>query len=243
MQMQRVIDKSDSLNIDTQYVYSASGVEIKGGYKLSISAKLPDGKVLSSSTQVPSEFEVVMSYPFEGGFSSKISRFLWGNALTFSWKTTSMGHLYFPKFEIFYSDSADGMVKSAKIPEKYINREGNWTAMYPSAQYIKSVSFDYDAVDSVMANLARKDPERKIQFYYLQAGIIEYDAALSNYYSSLYGKLDRFSIRLDDAVYSNISGGIGVFGVGCISKTRQIEFRDDYLESFGYKYVEHSRGR
>jgi hypothetical protein len=35
---------------------------------------------------------------------------------------------------------------------------------------------------------------------------------LAAYYSSLNGFLDEYSVRLDEQVYSNINGGIGIFG-------------------------------
>lgn len=234
----RIIDKSDSLNIDTQYVYSAVGVVIKGNDKIAISAKLPNGKILSSQTQVPVEFEVKLSYPFTEGFSSQIDRFLWGNSLTFSWKTLSYGHLYFPKLEIVYYDAINKKYCFKEVASKYISRNGSTEPYYPAYQLTKSVSFDYDAVDSAMTVIAKSDPERKNEIYYLIGSVLEFDEPLSNYYSGLHGKVDRFSIRLDEGLYTNITGGIGVFGIGCISKTSKIKFREDYLQKFGYSFIE-----
>lgn len=42
--------------------------------------------------------------------------------------------------------------------------------------------------------------------------MIEMDRALSNYYESIHGSADSYSISLDQPVYSNISGGLGIFG-------------------------------
>lgn len=238
LKLKKIINQTDSLNNGIQYVYSADGVVIKGSDKISISAKLANGKVLSASTQVPTEFEVKMSYPFQEGFSSKIDRFLWGTSLTFTWKTTTYGHIFFPKFEIYYYNAQTNTYGIKEVASKYIQRNGGYEPYYPTYQLVKSVSFDYDAVDSAMAQIAKNDPERKNKIYYLKGSVMEFDTPLSNYYTGIHGRVDQFSIRLDQGLYTNINGGIGVLGVGCISKTGKIFFREEYLQKFGYSFVE-----
>ena len=233
------IDKTNPSMWDTQYVYSASGVEIRGGNKIAISAKMPNGKALSAQTQVPTELELKMSYPFQEGFSSAIDRFLWGNSLTITWKPLTLGHLFFPKLEVFYYNDADKNYEFLEIPSKYISSEGNSVPYYPLCQYQTSVSFDFNSVDSVLSKIAASDPDRKNKIYFMRCSMMEFDTPLSNYYSGIHGKLDHFSIRLDEDLYTNIKGGIGVLGVGCISKTDKIKFREDYLQKFGYQYFEY----
>ena len=62
----------------------------------------------------------------------------------------------------------------------------------------------------------------------------EYDAPLSNYYSSVNGFLDNFSLRLDEQVFSNITGGFGVFGT-YFTSLYQVEMDSRYVTSYGYR--------
>ena len=67
----------------------------------------------------------------------------------------------------------------------------------------------------------------------MKINVLEFDAPLSNYYSSIHGYLDHFSIRIDEDVYTNIKGGIGVFGA-TRNTVLPLNFREDYLSIFGY---------
>ena len=61
-----------------------------------------------------------------------------------------------------------------------------------------------------------------------------YDPHLSRYYTSLYGNANDYSIRTDPAFYSNINGGIGIFGSQTLSSFDYL-FDLLYVRSFGYQ--------
>ena len=42
--------------------------------------------------------------------------------------------------------------------------------------------------------------------------LVEMDLPLSKYYESIHGGIDSYSISLDQFTYSNITGGLGIFG-------------------------------
>ena len=67
-------------------------------------------------------------------------------------------------------------------------------------------------------------------------GLTEFDFPLSRYYASVNGSLDRYSVRTDESVYSNIDGGIGIFG-STMSSEYSFPVDKKYVESFGYKYA------
>lgn len=58
---------------------------------------------------------------------------------------------------------------------------------------------------------ARTNP-KKIIFNYVVLQFVQYEENLYNYYNIVSGFRDQFSLRLDQASYSNISGGTGLFG-------------------------------
>jgi hypothetical protein len=63
--------------------------------------------------------------------------------------------------------------------------------------------------------------------------LLSFDEHLSNYYSSTHGYLDEFSIRLDETVYSNIEGGMGIFG-SYYKSERLFPIYASYIASYGF---------
>ena len=111
---------------------------------------------------------------------------------------------------------------------------------YPGYTYDSSVSYDYSAIDTAMARISQGDTSKSSYiFRYIYFSVMDFDEELSKYYSSAHGSLDAYSIRLDESVYSNIKGGIGIFG----SKHAVGTFWSldpNYIHQFGYKWqLEH----
>ena len=63
--------------------------------------------------------------------------------------------------------------------------------------------------------------------------LYQFDDALSKYYSSVHGSLDDYSIRVDQSVYTNISGGLGIFGCRALT-ANSWKMNSAYAHSFGY---------
>ena len=75
---------------------------------------------------------------------------------------------------------------------------GKLEYVYPSYQFEKSISFNYDAIDSAIAGIGAGKPDKsKIMLYFITMSLLEFNSDLTYYYSSIHGFLDRFSIRLD----------------------------------------------
>ncbi len=194
-----------------KYYYSSYLQYIYPNYPMSITAVLPGGKTLSANIQLLSGLQLGFSYNFERGFTAKINRFLFGNVFTIDWGYAD-GCLFFPKLVIPYRRKDTGYtVYYKEVPCTYINRNGHSEPVYPSPTSGNSISYDFSAVDSAMAQVSHVE-----NFDYYTGNIIfqmiEMDRALSNYYESIHGSTDSYSISLDQPVYSNISGGLGIFG-------------------------------
>ncbi|MCL5029537.1 MAG: DUF4249 domain-containing protein [Bacteroidetes bacterium] len=194
-----------------KYYYSSRLDYIYPNYPISITAVLPGGKVLSSNIQLLSGLQLGFSYNFERGFTTKINRFLFGNVFTIDWGYAD-GCLFFPKLVIQYRRKDTGYtIYYKEVPCTYINRNGHSEPVYPSPINGSSISYDYSAIDSAMAQVSHVE---NFDYYtgYIIFQMIEMDRALSNYYESIHGSADSYSISLDQPVYSNISGGLGIFG-------------------------------
>ena len=224
---------------NTHYIYYASPpLEVNFNDQFWISALLPNGKKLSGYTRIPREFNPTLSYPFTGGITTRINRFLWGNSWKISWDIFA-NDLFFPKLIIVYEkkvDSTDYITNVKEIPMKYINQNGSLKPVYPTYTAGNSISYDFDAIDSAMAQISAGDPNKenyKINSIIFQ--VIEFDRELSYYFASTHGYIDNFSLRLDETIYSNIDGGIGIIGSTVFSRI-SYTVKPSYISLFGYRY-------
>jgi hypothetical protein len=233
---QDTIRRFDTTRYNSPYIYYASPpIQVNGNDEFLISANLPNGKVLSGYTRVPHPFEPTFSYPFNSGITTRINRSLWGNSWQITWETYG-NDLYFPKLIILYEKKNDSSFTPGvkEIPVKYINQNGSIEGIYPDYISGNSITYEFDAIDSAMAQISEGDPDkRSYRIISIVFEMLEFDPELSKYYASTHGYLDNFSIRLDETTYSNIEGGIGIIGSKLQTNLR-FEVNHTYISLFGY---------
>ena len=208
---------------------------------ISISARLADGTILSAQTVAPPVRVVTASFDFPHGITTKMN-FPPGTppSLTLSWEGDAAiePHLFFPQLLISYSKVEDSVevLGTMAVPLRYVAGPNGPTAFFPSYTMENSLTIDFAAIDSAMASISAGDPQKsRYGVHTALFNLLEYDTPLSKYYSSVHGSLDQFSIRVDQPVYSNVGGGIGIFGTYFINRT-QFDFDYAYVRSFGYGY-------
>ena len=205
---------------------------------ITIEVETPDGTLLSAQTTVPApQYALSYSYPFIHGITTAIDQWRWGKEWIITWDKGN-SHLFFPRFTLFYSYLGDSIeiARSMEIPLTYLKKSGESDPVYPSYTYDNTISWEYNSIDTLMARISKGDPNKenyKINYFLLD--VIEFDKNLSNYFSSTNGYLDEYSIRIDQTTYSNVRGGIGIFG-SSTSNSRRFEADKSYVLSFGYKY-------
>jgi len=64
----------------------------------------------------------------------------------------------------------------------------------------------------MLGEIAARTSTKKIIFNYVVVQFVQFEENLYNYYNVVSGFRDQFSLRLDQASYSNLSGGTGLFG-------------------------------
>ena len=203
---------------------------------ISISVRLPDGRVLSAQTVVPSGRQISSSINFPNGVTTRTTFLPGVKSWTISWESNEAAepHLFFPSLAIWYSKAVKDYdsLATMPVPMRYVGS----TPIYPSYTTATSCEFEFAALDSAMAMIAAGDPDKsKYGVHTAWFSLIEYDAPLSKYYASVNGSLDQFSIRTDQTVYSNIGGGIGIFG-SYFTDTAQFDVDIRYVLIFGYRY-------
>lgn len=222
-----------------KYTFTLNNISLPSNQELKIKAEFPDGKILTARTKVPEPLSILeFSFPFNSGVTSKLNRFIWGDTWKINWDSFD-DYLYFPRLQLNYwiVNDSTRRYKSVDIPMKYIKKNGKFEPVFPSYSWDKQIEYSYDCIDSVMNQISAGDTAknnyviRNITF-----GMLEFETNLASYFSSTNGYLDNFSIRLDESIYSNISGGIGVFGAHT-TFNQIFKVERAYVESFGYTWM------
>ncbi len=204
---------------------------------ISIQAILPDGKELTANTQTYSGYlfyftNASKEIPASGLFSYGV-QFTWNHLLEIN---VGDGTFYYaPELVIFYSKIINGAAveMQKKVPMYYSNDQ---LPLYPPVQAnIGSVMFENDAIDKAMAEISQGDANK--QNYVIEKAAFRLfilDKNLAVYYAAQKTFLDEFSIRFSQPDFTNINGGLGIFGTYNV-KQIDLTIRDSYAWSFGYR--------
>ncbi|HTY38156.1 MAG TPA: hypothetical protein VMH23_13655 [Bacteroidota bacterium] len=223
-----------------QWVYSKSVSIITPDAPVSITAKLPNGKVLSARTTIPSSRTFTSNYDFSAGLTSPFTLQPGKPNWLISWYNPDdiEVHLFVPRLTITYTKlvGSDEVTGTVSVPSRYIPSASGSIPYYPSLTTDEQCTFEFATLDSAMAWIAAGDPD-KVSYgvHSARLEVIEYDLPLTKYFSSINGSLDQFSVRTDESVYSNVSGGIGIFG-SYVIQWIDYTFDPRYVQRFGYRY-------
>lgn len=193
-----------------------------------IQALLPNGLLLTSITKIPDAgygfFDQASNNTFDPTLNSQIY---------VGWK--DLGNVYYePRISIIYYQKGDTNPKNFYVPLSYFNQNGKLTPNYPQLTKINFFTIDYSTLNEAMTELSGTDKNKSdFTISKIIVDIIAYDENLSTYYSSLQQSVDGFTVNLDAADYSNITGGFGIFG-SYYKASFRIDLVRSYINSFGY---------
>ncbi len=205
--------------------YYTDSFFLQGNDSLEIIATMPNGKKLSGVTSLVTEIEFDTA-------SDHIIPSLENDYFSFIWIAEGSYRWYLPKFTFYYTK--DGVRYGKDVPSEYIYENGHWIASYPEITKSNIIRFKNAALDSAFAQISSGDPDKSS--YKVLGGVLTllvFNESLSNYYSTTNGFLDDFTIRLDEADYTNITGGFGILGT-YKKQLSGARITDNYISSFGY---------
>lgn len=209
--------------------------------RIDLEAILPNGqKVTASST----------TYFLSDDYIDTNSRLIpfpktvFGKMLFFDWKRlerrNKIENIYFaPELSVQYFKIENGKkVRYAKeVPASYI---GGLTEDYPKyPPLLKDVTefyFDTLAIRNTIIELSAGDLNK--ENYHIEGVVFRlfaFDKNFAAYYTSQKIFNEEFSVRVIQPNYSNIDGGLGIFGTVSSAKM-DIFLKPDYVRSFGYSY-------
>ena len=233
------MERTDTTRYKTQRkFYVAKTVPFMGGDSVKITAVLKNGKILKSALQVQSNPVVSKNTTVISNRRSTPS----GLSTGFSWKMDPLKiKMYSPHLLINYQKFKNGVLQpeiyQKDIPSKLIKDGNRWVPIYYNLIRTNSATFDFNAMDSAMVEI-EPDFYKRPQIKIINATfrILMYDEFLSQYYIQNNGYMDNVTVKIDENDYSNINGGLGIFGSYQVYNTT-VYFERDYIYQFNY-YVD-----
>lgn len=198
---------------------------------IEIEAVLPNGKKLKGSSKVPSK--IFINYSLTDTLCPPAGK---NNVFT-AWISDETSVMFLPLFKIIYFKNVNGTdVRYEKpIPIGYKNKDGKDIAIYPKGIFNLSYAYDMEAINRAMREISEGDPNKdRYKILSLMVEITVLDRNLSAFYSAGHLQSDGYSITVDQADFTNITGGLGIFG-SYIKRVTSIRISRDYIMSFGYK--------
>ncbi len=193
---------------------------------VSITAIPKEGLVLTSKTRVPNGvlFQFSPTYILPTTFS-----------LNMSWIESDGNNLFLPRLKILYKkrNETPSVLHSLEIPVTYNITGNSKTPVYPGISQGSIIEYQKNMIDDYMLKVSEGDDKINYQFYDLEFDVLIFDQFLAGYISTTNGFLDNLSIRLDEPNYTNINGGLGIFGA-YIYNNITVYLTSDYLTSLGY---------
>jgi hypothetical protein len=156
-------------------------------------------------------------------------------ALDFRWTAYDFNVYYLPRLKIIYQKRNEIPVvnHSFEVPLDYTSANGIETSVYPGFSPAAGIEFVRTNIDKAMLQVSNGDDKSNYKFLYIDLELLIFDQFLAGYISTTNGFLDNLSIRLDEPNYTNISGGLGIFGAYQYNDF-QITLSNDYLSNLGY---------
>jgi len=221
-----------------RWCYTRSSFPGVPGDTISLTVDLLDGRRLTARTQISPHREPTTFPDFRGvGVRTPSDPYFYGTSWIFDWDAAPGDQdLFFPSLYLIYEHLEDsGYVGySRQVPLMMVDRGGTMVPEFPGSTTISRVEYAFSAMDATMRAISDGDPEKgRYRIIGFQWQFSEFDFPLSRYYASVNGYLDAYSVRLDQTVFSNISGGIGVFG-STYGYSYDYAIDPRYAEEFGY---------
>jgi hypothetical protein len=152
-----------------------------------------------------------------------------------NWISPDAGDYYLPRMKILYQKRNEIPVVTHfyEVPLEYSDLNGVEIAKYPSISPAMGIEFVRTVIDKAMLDISKGDDQSNYRFLNINFELLILDQFLAGYISTTNGFLDNLSIRLDEPNYTNISGGLGIFGAYEYN-TFQITLSSSYLSQLGY---------
>jgi len=223
-------DTTESSSSGNSLYYYSNNFRVAPNKMIEIEALLPNGRRLKSISKSPSEIEFLR----ESSTTVPVSN---SDLVKLYWELQGLGNYFLPKLEIKYL--YNGEIHYKEVPVRYDNVEGTSLPVYPIASNRNNIIYNLDAINKTMDLISEGDPDKNSYSVYqsLNFSVIVFDKEVTRYISTTSQTKIDLTITLNLPDYSNISGGLGVFGSMLIANYENLIFIPDFVSGFGYKII------
>ena len=196
---------------------------------------LPNGKRLKSSSLTPAEIDFddaseVLVPPEERNF------------LEFLWNEHNESTMFQCYLAIRYRQNVNGELfeKEKEVPLRYVISNGKEVPVYPKPFTPIGIAYELDAVTKTLEEISSGDPNKQNYSVYekLIFNVVAFDLNASRYVSSISGSVDDLTVSENVSDYTNIEGGLGIFGSYSKENYDRLRFVESYIQSFVYNFIE-----
>ncbi len=234
------IQVNDAGNITNVNCYYVKNLIMKPGKIISIEAAVSGGKTLKSTIPVQEisfgTFSTNFPLTLKTGYQIR-------DPYTWSWNgdpESSTDILNQPQLEIYYKKYEGGKFvdKIILVPlvYYYTGSANNLIPVYVKFSFENDCITTLETINKTMQDISGNDPDKgnyiinKVLF-----SVVSFDPNLTKFYSAYNTYTENFTVKLRQTDYSNIEGGIGIFGI-YYKFSQNLVVDSLYIESYGYQY-------
>lgn len=229
---------------DTMFVLSESNDSIKCYYSnkfkidsnedIGIEILLSNGKRLKGLSKTPSDISFKNT-------SEVIIPPVNKNVIQIFWNSAGIENFYTVQMKIKCEMIENGTNKIfyRVLPKSIITVDGVTTPVYPKPTKNASVVYNLDAISWYLQSFSDSLSNSNAVTIHqsIEVEIITFDREVSRYISVSNSSTDNLSIRFDEGEYTNISGGLGIFGSQISTKYSRLKFLESYVSSFNFNFI------
>lgn len=230
-----LIERTDTSRYkDKVHIYYNNQFAIQSNETIELEVILPGGKRLRSSSVTPNEIY------FEDESETVIPP-VGKNVILLAWRRLIEDNFYSARLTIKYLQNIDGEVipKTKVVPLSYVMSSGEEVPFFPYPSSVPYANYELDAVTHALEEISEGDPNKQNYSVYskISFDVTTYDLPASRYVSSVSGSVDDLTVSESVSDYTNIDGGLGIFGSYSKKNYDRLRFLQSYIESLGYNYI------
>jgi len=200
------------------YAYRTAGFTLQYGTTYTIEVQIPSSGTLTATTTIPWQPYVMMNerpvleHPESFGPAEKMDML----AVT---SVNAEGYLFRLLVSYDVLEESGWVRKRTEVPARFRSEPHSLSsALYGQVTRVQTTyvvnAYTAGVYMEVLDDIYERTKPYKLVFNYVVLQFVQLDKNFYDYYSSVKGFQDPFSIRLDQTNYSNIKNGSGIFA-GC----------------------------
>lgn len=215
------------------YYYFVDTLKPKFNRNMEIEVVLSNGRKLKAKTKTPEEISFNRN-------SQNLVDLEGRELIDVSWVAQEGDIFYLPNYTFTYFKEENGIKEkySVKVPLEYAQRGEEYLPVFPKASPHPGIIYKRNVITRALNKISEGDSDKAKYSILIKNNLdlLIMDQNLSSYFLATEDALDAFTVRLDEADFTNIEGGLGIFG-SYFKINYWIYFSTEYIESFGYTPV------